>query len=193
MSCTPSLQKKELRWGFLTSILSGGTNAAALFYAGYKGWDPKVSYPLIMFVVGLFGHALDILIAKRCFGDWRNPGQVNILGYTAADFARRVAWYARSLVSMSFVRHLMLAMLDALVVGKLTEIATEKLDAHRAWVDQKWIRDPLVATFIGLITFNLYVNVLRFAWVYNSDPNLSITVIVSMWLVGVMYYQLDSI
>ena len=192
MSCTPEIQKAELRWGFLTSLVSGGLNAAVLFYAGFKGWDPQVSYPVIMFTVGLLGHALDILVAKRCFGGWRDPSKVRILGYSSRDFARRLAWYGRSLVSMSFVRHLMVALLDALVVGKLTEITTDRLDRGKVWTSHKWIRDPLVATFIGLITFNLYVNVLRFAWVYQNDPNISVTVIVSMWLLGVMYYQLDD-
>lgn len=192
MSCTPQIRKSELQWGVLTSLLSGGLNAAILFYASFQEWDTRVAYPTIMFSVGLLGHALDVIFAKRCFGEWGNPAKVNILGYTSADFGSRVAWYLRSLVSMSFVRHLMVALLDALVVGKLTEIATARLDRGNLYTKQKRIRDPLVATFIGLITFNLYVNVLRFAWVYQNDPNISITVIVSMWLLGVIYYHLDS-
>ena len=85
-----------------------------------------------------------------------------------------------------------MSLLDALVVGTLTEMVTERLDRRGVWSAKKWLRDPLIALFIGMITFNLYVNVLRFAWVYSNDPNISITVIVSMWLLGVMYYQLDS-
>lgn len=191
MSCTPELRKLELRLGFMTSVASGGLNAGLLFYAGVKDWDPKVWFPVIIFCVGLLGHALDILLAKRCFGTWTTPSRNVILGFTPSDVGKRVVWYLRSLVSMSFVRHLMLALLDALVVGKLTEITSERMDRAGFKVASK-LRDPLIAVFIGLITFNLYVNVLRFAWVYETEPDLSITVIVSMWLVGVIYFQLDQ-
>lgn len=193
MSCTPQLRKKELRWGFLTSIASGGINAGSLFYASSRGWDTRTAFPVIIFCVGLIGHAMDILIAKRCFSGWKDPDKVEIYGYGPYDWGRRAAWYGRSLVSMSFVRHLMIALLDALVVGKLTEISTSKLDESGglSWISKK-LRDPLVATFIGLITFNLYVNVLRFAWVYQSDPDVIITIMVSVWLVFVVYYQLDG-
>lgn len=194
MSCTPQLRKQELRWGFLTSLFSGGINTGALFYASNRGWDPKTTFPLIMFTVGLIGHAMDIIIAKRCFHSWSNSNVVEKYGYSPPDLRKRVLWYGKSLISMSFVRHLMVALLDALVVGKLTEIASKKLDGRvktEKRVSNKW-RDPLIATFIGLITFNLYVNVLRFSWVYQTDPDILVTVAVSMWLVFVMYYQLDT-
>ena len=175
----------------MTSIASGGLTAALLFLAGYRGWG-KQAFPLISFSVGLLGHASDILIAKRCFSDWRDPGKVSILGFSARHWGKRVAWYLRSLASMSFARHLMVSAVDSLVVGRLTTIACRHLDRAEVMTKRKWLRDPLVAVFVGLVTFNLYVNVLRFSWVYQSDPNVAITVLMTMWLIGVIYYQLDD-
>lgn len=189
MSCTPELSKTELRLGLATSVVTGMVNAGLQVSASHAGLDPRVAVPVTLFSLGLVGHALDILLAKRCFPVWSGSGEVEVLGLGPRDFGRRAAWYGRSLLSMSFARYLLLSLLDTLVVSRLSQVATRKLDEYGLLVGQRVYRDPLVVLMIGLITFNLYVNVLRFAWVYESSPNLSLTVILSLWMV---YMLVDS-
>lgn len=190
MSCTPKLRRTELRWGVLTSVLTGGAGVALVLYGGQREW-PAPALPFVMFGVSLASHFLDIVVAKRCFGEWGGR-KVSVLGFTRPDMLKRLAWYGRSLVSMSFVRFVMIGLLDSLVVARLSEIAGKKLDEWRFGVGWRKLRDPLLVIFIGALTFNLYVNTLRFDWAYSNAPNQAITVLVCMWLVGVIYYQLPA-
>eukprot|EP00873_Tetraselmis_striata_P033806 jgi/Tetstr1/454070/TSEL_040989.t1 len=188
MSCTPQIRKLELTLGAVTSGVSGGLTAGLLFYGQHKGWDPDVSRPVTMFSMSVLAYALDVLFAKRCFQLWSNPDHVSVRGYGAADWGHRVLWFLRSLVSMVFVRHLALSLVDSLVISNVTEIASAKLDEMRLLLQNKW-RDVAVTGIVSVITFNMYVNVIRFSWVYSTAPNITITILLSMWLLFVLYYQ----
>lgn len=193
MSCTPEIRKKELRAGFLTSMAMGSVMSATLFYASHRGWNTDVAYPVIMFTTNVIGFALDILVAKRCFNSWSDPKTVEIYGYRGADWGRRAAWYGRSVLSMSFVRNLMLSLLDVLVISNLSKIAVHKL--RGTWLAErvpKKVLDPVVTILMGLLTFNLFVNALRFSWAYQSEPDTLVTVVLAMWLVFVLYFEFEG-
>lgn len=187
MSCTPELKRAELRLGFVTSIFVGIVYAGTIATASYTGLNQKIAIPVVTFVMNMLGYGTDILIAKRCFNDWDDPSSVSILHFSREDFAERWRWFLRSFVSMMFIRNIVLSLLDALLVAKLSELTTTKLDEVDFMTDQKRVRNILVPLFVSLVTFNLFVNALRFAWVYQIDPDIGLTTLIMFWLVFVIF------
>jgi hypothetical protein len=178
MSCTPAMKRLELRYGLLTSVAVAGSMGAIVLTTS----PAPDMYALVSFVFSIVSYLLDIVLAKRCFESWSGDGRVQVIGIKAGEFRDRLAWCGRSLLSMSFLRFLALALLDSLVINMLTKFATAKLDKLKVAVEHKRWRDPVVLFLIGAITFNLYVNVMRFTWVYTPTPSPMVTLIICMWL-----------
>lgn len=191
MSCTPELRKTELRFGLYNSMVVGTIYVSAILIAGLSGADPKITVPVFTFVSNILAYTTDILASKICFEKWDDSGQIMLLNYSRSDMECKFRWLLRSFVSLMFVRNVALSLLDALIVGKLSEMARKKLDDAGILTGENylWIRNAAVPLFINLVTFNLVMNSLRFAWVYEIEPDVGITVIVGFWLIYMLTHS----
>ena len=180
MSCTPELRNTELRYILYNSMIVGSVYVTTVVVSGLVGADPKLTVPLFTFLTNILAYATDILPSKICFEKWDEPGKIMILIFSRSDMGCKFRWLLRSFVSLMFVRNVALSLLDALVVGKLSEMARKKLDDAGIMTGEKylWIKNAAVPMFINIVTFNLIMNSLRFAWVYEIEPDIGITMIV---------------
>lgn len=185
MACTPEMRRTELRLGFLNSVVVGTIYVAATLTTGYAGLDQKIAVPVITFVTNLLSYVSDILLSKMCFEKWDEVGKVVILTFSKADASQKFRWLLRSFGSMMFVRNVVLSLLDALLVGKLSEMSRKALDEEKILSGPKyaWVRNAFVTLAISVLTFNVIMNSLRFSWVYEIEPDISVTTIVAFWLV----------
>ena len=172
-------------------MIVGTIYICALVLSGVAGADPKITVPVFTFLTNILAYTTDILSSKICFEKWDSSGQIMLLHYSKSDMVCKFRWLLRSFVSMMFVRNVALALLDALIVGKLSEMARKKLDEAGILVDKKylWVRNAAVPLFITLVTFNLIMNSLRFAWVYEIEPDVGVTAIVGFWLIYMLTHS----
>lgn len=197
------LDDTEKLRGIATSLISGGTAGALNFALTAAGLGPELSALIGLYVIGsLVGYSLDILFAKRNFpitstsnaassgsgsGSGKGKTKDNTTTTTTAmlpvaytDFAVRGAWLLKSLVGKHFYRFAITVLLDTMIGIILLQAVVRAMDDRKFLVDFAY-RDALAAGAIGVFTFFLYNNILRFDWAYSNidDPVLNVTIL--MW------------
>lgn len=175
--------------GLLASLASGAT-ASGLNFAGIAlGLSPAASSLLSVYILGnLLTYCFDILFAKRDFhipsgyggkrSDYEGP-----VAYTAIGV--RMAWLLRSMVGPQFFRYVISVIIDTLTGLAILKTTLDILDEHEILMDYRVYRDFGVSSIITLMTFFLFVNVLRFDWAYSDKPGQSdhtMNIVVLAWL-----------
>jgi hypothetical protein len=130
----------------------------------------------------IFGYVLDILFAKRSFRvrNYNGMGEYNgPVPYR--DLRTRGLWLLRSLVSKQFFRYVITIIIDVVLTVLVLKWAIRELDARNVLMDWKY-RNLLVAVTIAIVSFFLYINVLRFEWAYMDDDQPMFNLIVMMWV-----------
>jgi hypothetical protein len=135
------------------------------------------------------GYIIDILFAKKCFID-HSTGVMNLYKYTREGLVDRLKWLIRSFATLSFLKYGMLTLLDTLLVTKLLERTKRLMEDNKILVNHKAIRNAAASVIITSITFNLFVNILRFKWVYTSGPDdIILNTIIVMWMSLLFFYE----
>ena len=174
--------KAELIGGGVTSVAMGGVFAGLVFAGEKLSGGAEWATTAARLATSLLGYSSDILFAKRCFHD-ASSDAVIVYGYNRTGYIKRLKWLARSFFSLTFVKYVVVAVLDAIVTGKLVQTFKQALDKRDILTNKEKIRNTVIAVVVSGITFALYVNLLQFKWAYASgDNDLLITIILSMWL-----------
>ncbi|AUF82160.1 hypothetical protein TetV_068 [Tetraselmis virus 1] len=182
MSCSSKNQTKELAGGLAFSGIVGVFFGTVVYLAEKFHPGKKWIQPLLNVIASLISYFLDIVFAKVCFQIF-SSGKVEIYSFTKEGLIKRFLWFIRSIPTFNFFRYVIIAILDAIVVRKLTTRIEKLADNHNVMTSHKPIRNTIVTVFISFLTFNLYVNILRFQWAYvESTDNLIITILLMLWL-----------
>nr|WRJ69598.1 hypothetical protein TetV2_00149 [Oceanusvirus sp.] len=188
-SCDASLKTKEMFHGVIVSGVSGVGYAAFVWVGEKLSKDPRWVTPTASVLFNVIGYIFDILIAKKCYVD-HSTGVLKILRYDTKGWIDRLKWLIRSFATLTFVKYCLLTVLDTLMVTKLLERAKRIMNDNDVLTKHKAIRNAAASVLISLITFNLYVNILRFRWAYSAGPDdLVITVILVMWMSLLFFYE----
>lgn len=163
--------------GIFTHLVSGGVvSGLNVFGIAGLGWSPERSGFVFAYLIGsVLSYSLDILFAKRDFR--MRDGTVAFVPY--GQLGRRAAWLMRSYAKKHFFRYVVAALLDTIVGLSLLRALITYMDRKRFLADWKW-RDPLAAVAVGVVTFFLFANVLRFDWAYAESDNPVMNMIVLM-------------
>jgi len=180
--------KDEQNVGKLTSIVSViVANVLNIFLNVGLGLNIQQSTGLSIYVVGnLVGYVLDLLFAKRKLYMKDENGKPKLI----KNFNDRVVFLLFSFYSKYFFKFLILCIIDTAIGLILLKYAILMLDKHKILVDFKY-RNVLLALIIPSITFGLYVNQLRFNWVYEFKENLVLSIIMYMWLTIILLFTIN--
>ena len=123
-----------------------------------------------LFVLGnVLAYSLDILLAKTHFND-------KFVAYDNVN--ERLMYLFKSYLSSNFIKFLITVIIDVMLIYTIFE-------KIKAYFDRKNIifkyRDSLIAGSISLMTFTLFINVLRFKWAYVKS-DFTTDLIVYAWL-----------
>jgi hypothetical protein len=189
---SPASAFKGEKWrGLLMSMISGGTsNALNLFCTQVLGMPIILSTVICLLLFNnILTYTLDILFAKRSFRVRHYQGRPNYEGpIPYGDLATRGAWLLRSFISKQFYRYVITIIIDIFITIVVLRYAIAELDRRKILTDFKY-RNVIVAALISIVSFFLYVNVLRFDWAYADDDQPVFNIIVMMWVtIVVMMY-----
>ena len=159
--------------GGLSSIVSG-TAAGLLTVLGVNlGLSAPASSAIFLYGVGnVIAYMLDIVFAKRAFNGVEVP-------YSA--ISRRLTIFMGSLFTVQFFRFVITAIIDCLIGIALLKASIKYMNENHIFTGYKH-RDTVVAIAIAMFTFMLYVNTLRFDWAYSHTKNLTMDLVVYMWV-----------
>lgn len=181
-SCTVAERRQELRRGGIASLVVGTLYSAGTVATSYYAPERSAQViPILSVFFSLVSYVADILFAKKCFKSF-DSDDGEVIGYGSSTLVRRATWLLNSLMTMSFVRTVLIAVLDAVLNSKLIARGKKFLDRNGVFANNKKIRDTVLVLLVGSVTFNLYVNALRFQWSYSDEGELTTTLLVLMWL-----------
>lgn len=156
--------------GLLTAIISGSCAGGLNEMLLYLGVPVLTSTTISMYIFGnIAAYALDILLAKKKFSN-------KIISYSDIKF--RFQWMLKSFISKMFARFIIVTMVDALIGITILKYLLKKLDEKNIHFK---FRNLIASGVVALFTFLLYVNVLRFDWVYKEDTDHLSNLIVIVW------------
>lgn len=155
--------------GVLANVLNVGGQA--------MGVPIQLSSFLSLNLIGnLLSYILDILFAKQNF---YTGGTVSKISYT--DFKTRLSWLGSSFFNKYFFRFVITVFLDTIIYLSLLDYTIYLMNSYKLFMDYKY-RDVVLAGIIALVTFVLYVNVIRFDWAYSHEENPLMNVLIIVWL-----------
>jgi len=171
--------------GGLTSVVSGSIAGLLTVFGVNMGLSAPVSSAVFLYGVGnVVSYMLDILFAKREFDGREVP-------YSAVG--QRLVIFAGSLFTSQFFRFIITAIIDCLVGISVLKASIKYMNEHDILTGFKH-RDTVVSIAIATFTFVLYVNTLRFDWAYSHTKNLTMDLIVYMWVsVALLMFTLTYI
>lgn len=184
--CNPSdHHSTEKNIGIVTSIVSGGLAYLFMYLLELGKVEVGAASVIASAATNFIGYSLDVLFAKQCFGVFGSPGK----SVTLSRAGERFFWYARSLVSFSFVRFCVTAGIDILVTLFVLRYAQDALDEAGVLTEWRW-RDPLLALGIAFVNFHLFVNRIRFEWAYAARPDPAMDVVMYSWFSSLVVSQI---
>jgi hypothetical protein len=158
--------------GMGTSVISAitGNGLNAIAHTVY-GMNPLLSTFLCLYVLGSFlGYALDIVFAKKAF----DGQEVSYL-----DIMHRLKWLGRSFVTTTFLKFIITAIIDVIIGIEMLKLTLNLLDKYN--IKFKF-RNEIAAAIVSFVAFILWVNALRFNWAYSDEQNVTLDIIVIVWL-----------
>lgn len=164
------LTQEKARGGvasFVSGVVANVMNAALIM----AGMNPALSTALSMQIVGnLLTFFLDIMVAKRDFHGAHLPYR---------DLGTRFSWFLHSLVGPPIHKFIVACIIEGVVVFAGLKRAREYCDLHNI---QFWMRDAILAGLVAALSFLLVMNVLRFNWVLDETPSITLDIVVLAWM-----------
>lgn len=168
-------REKNLAW--YTSIASGTVANVAMLAFSLAGVPVANASAMTTLAANLLGYSLDVMFAKRAFGDLSGRGGPDALLVSAGE---KALWLARSLASYTFVRFLITVAIEIVITTFLLRYLTGFLDDAGVLKDWKW-RDTALSAAIAAVLFGLFVNRIRFDWAYVMPPDPSMDILMMIW------------
>lgn len=184
--CQPGSSKEKFI-GTIVSIVVGGLAFAVLFAFEITGASTESAVVYTSMISNFVGYTGDILIAKQCFDEWEpigEPGWFNDKGkyvpvqYDQWDLEKRFIWYIKSLASKSFVRFLLITVIDTIVSLAIIDLVIRSLE--NAKINFKF-RNSVIAVLVSIFVFQIFVNDLRFRFAYTRTDNLTDDILLFTW------------
>lgn len=182
---------REKYLGAAVSVLVGILSTGLLMGSQSMGATTETSVVLANLVGNFLGYTGDILIAKQCFDAWNGTEYVPVK-YDQWDVRNRFVWYLKSMASKSFLRFVLTVTIDLIVSLAIIDMVIQVLDD----LNIKFrFRDAIIAGGVSIITFQVFVNEIRFNYAYNRSSNFTHDLIVFMWasLLIVIYVMLRKL
>jgi hypothetical protein len=185
-SCEPGSSKEKFI-GTIVSIVVGGIAFAVLFIFEILGISTESAVVYTSIISNFVGYTGDILIAKQCFDEWEpigEPSWFNDKGkyvpvqYDQWDVEKRFIWYIKSLASKSFIRFLLITVIDTLVSLAIIDLVIRSLE--KANINFKF-RNSVIAVLVSILVFQVFVNDLRFRFAYTRSQNLTDDILLFTW------------
>lgn len=170
--CIPG-SREEQRAGFVVSVIVGVITTIATAVLDTLGVPVTTNIAITSIAGNLLGFAGDILFAKRCFPEGQG----------------RLEFLVRALFSRTFIRFLLILVIDVVVSSAVTRSILRTLDRLEI---QFRFRDSVVALAVTAITFNVFVNQMRFRYAYAEDVPIQLDVLVFAWSTTLLVLYIDS-
>lgn len=154
--------------GIFTAIVSGLSSGGLNQMLMYLNVPVLYSTTLSIYIFGnILAYTIDILFAKRKFLN-------KIVSYS--DISYRFQWLLNSFISIVFVKFILVALIDTLLGITLLKFLLKQMDDRKIHFK---FRNLIMSGAVAVFTFFLYVNILRFDWVYkeNTDDLSNVTVV----------------
>lgn len=181
-----SILSGEKNKGLLVSLFSGSI-ATVVNYILTMLFKVNIhtSTFLSMYVLGNFlTYCFDIIFAKSTFYDEIMKREVK---YSFTDMRRRINWLFNSFSKSYMIKFFVSMTIDSIIGLSLMKWIMNMLDDYNILTNterQKKYRDLLIASLVGILTFFLYLNTLRFSWAYKmSVPNLNLNDIFNLIII----------
>lgn len=168
-------REKNLAW--YTSIASGTAANVAMLIFNLAGVPIANASAVTTLAANLLGYSLDVMFAKRAFGDLSGRGGPDVLLESVRE---KALWLARSLASFTFVRFLITVAIEIVITVFLLRYLTAALDDAGVLAGWKW-RDTVLSAAIAAVLFGLFVNRIRFDWAYVMPPDPSMDILMMIW------------
>ena len=178
MACTPGSEREKFL-GTVVSILVGLMSTGLMFVSQSAGATVEASVVYASIFGNFIGYSGDILVAKQCFDAWDADLDSYVpVKYDQWDVQQRFIWYAKSLASKSFLRFILTVLIDIIVSLAIIDLVTQLLDDLKI---NFGVRDTIVAGLVSVLTFQIFVNEIRFNYAYNRSENFTHDIIVFAW------------
>lgn len=163
--------------GAIVSVIVGLISTGILVGAQAVGASTEASVVYANLIGNFLGYTGDILVAKECFDAWTGSEYVPVK-YDQWDLQNRFVWYVKSLASKSFLRFVMTVTIDLIVSLAIIDLVTQLLDD----LNVKFrFRDAIVAGGVSMVTFQIFVNEVRFNYAYKRASSFTHDLVVFMW------------
>jgi hypothetical protein len=168
-------REKNLAW--YTSIASGTVANLAMLVFSAAGVPISSASAVTTLFANLLGYSLDVMFAKRAFGDLSGRGGPDALLESVRE---KALWLAQSLASYTFVRFLITVSIEIIITTFLLRYFTAALDDAGILKEWRW-RDTVLSAAIAAVLFGLFVNRIRFDWAYVMPPDPSMDILMMIW------------
>lgn len=190
MACTQGTPREKFL-GTIVSIVVGLLSTGVMLASQAAGGTVEASVVYANIIGNFVGYSGDVLVAKQCFDAWNGEEYVPVK-YDQWDVQKRFVWYAKSLASKSFLRFVLTVTIDIIVSLAIIDLVTQLLEDLGI---KFGLRDTLVAGFVSVFTFQIFVNEIRFNYAYDRSDNFTHDLIVFAWasLLIVLYILLRKL
>lgn len=176
-SSLPFSWKSEKFRGAITTVVSGSSANFLNIALKSAGMSVQLSSFISLSIIGNFvAYILDIVFAKHSF---MIKGRLTSVPYS--NLMTRFTWLLRSFGDKYFQRFVITVLIDSIIFIAILEYSISILNQSKFMMGFKY-RDVAVAGLVALITFTLYVNILRFDWAYSDTENPLLNILIIVWL-----------
>lgn len=169
--------EREKTIGTVVSIVVGFISTGILVISQTLGASIETSVLITNILGNFIGYTGDVVVAKQCFDEWDGENYIPV-NFDQWDIRRRFLWYLKSLISKSFIRFILTVVIDTMVSLAIIDLVTKLLD------DLKIVfrfRNSLIAGVVSILTFQVFVNEIRFNYAYTRATDFTNDLIVYMW------------
>lgn len=157
----------------VATLIANGINIYLTNYVtkSYKSQTRTVVSFLTLFVFGnIISYCFDIMFAKSTF---------DLVDVPYSDYSTRLIWLLKSFFTIQFIKFMLTVILDIIIIYTVFEHLQKLMNKY----DINFVyRDGIIVSLLSLITFFLYVNLLRFHWAYNTDVHPWMDVTIYAWI-----------
>ena len=177
MNILKNFFSKEKNKGILTSLVSFSiSNGLNIFLNTTLNMDIQKSTFLSMYLFGnILAYSLDIMFAKEKLFINKKYGKISL-----KDYNTRSKFLLYSFVNKYFARYMILGIIDSIIGLILLKFLIKLTDKYEILVDWEY-RDVAIAAFVVTLTYQLYLNTLRFDWAYEYKENFLLNILIYIW------------
>lgn len=176
---TALLNVEEYR-GLITSLVSGIFSQSLIYLTGKTEIEHKqtIIYVITFVLANILSFMMDILFAKDKFDG-------KIIHIT--DFKFRLDYLMKKIISYQIIKFFIVVVIDVIIVDTIYRRLIVIMDRNK--LDFKY-RNELILFSLTTLSFTIYVNTLRFKWVYCDNTGLNTNLIVLMWATVLIVFKL---